>query len=200
MKLEKKSQLNKFWLIGGLIMVFGIIIFMYLFFSVGLKQIIGEELIQPVFNATLNATSNLLTSGTITTINDMETIWHTDFLNFDLFFLFMFLVFVIELFYTTSKISIDNIFSFFGLITIGNMLFLFVLVFVSQIRDWLILNFYTNLFDLSMVNTPIIDIFISNIAMISFILFLICILIATLDWQQVKGKLSGFNSNERVEQ
>ena len=198
--MNKKSQINRFWAIGGLIMVFGIIIFMFLFFSVGLKQIISEELMQPAINSSLNATSHLLTTETIGQINNIQTIWDGDWLNFDLFFLFMFLVFVIELFYTASKTSIDNIFSFFGLITMGNMLFLFVLSFVSAVRDWLIDNFYTNLFDLSMVSTPITDIFLSNIGIISFILFLICILISTLDWQQVKEKLVGFNSNERAEQ
>ena len=184
--MNKKSQVSRFWLIAGLILMFGMIIFMYLFFSVGLKQIISEELIQPAINSSLNATSHMLTPTTIAEINNMQSMWDGDWFNFDLFFLFMFLVFVIELFYTASQVSIDNVFSFFGLITIGNMLFLFVLAFVSQIRDWLLLNFYTNLFDLSLVNTPITDLFLSNIGIISFILFLVCILISTLDWQQVK--------------
>jgi len=198
--MNKKGQLNKFWAIGGLIAIFGILIFMFLFFSVGLKQIISEELMQPAINSSLNATSHMLTAETIGQINNIQSTWDGDWFNFDLFFLFMFLVFVIELFYTASQVSIDNIFSFFGLITMGNMLFLFVLSFVSSVRDWLIENFYTNLFDLSMVSTPITDIFLYNIGIISFILFLICILIATLDWQQVKEKLVGFSSSERAEQ
>jgi len=198
--MNKKSQLDKFWLIGGLIMIFGVIIFMFLFFSVGLKQIIGEELIKPAINSSLNATSSMLTNSTINTINNIQTIWDGNWFNFDLFFLFMFLVFIIELFYTAAQVKINNMFSFFGLITIGNMLFLFVLSFISTVRDWLMNNFYNNLFDLTLINTPITDIFISNISIISFILFLICILISTLDWQQVKEKVTGFSSNERIEQ
>ncbi len=198
--MNKKGQINGFWAIGGLIMIFGIIVFIFLFSSVGLKQIIGEELIKPAYNSTLNATSNMLTPATISTINDMESLWYTDWFNFDLFFLFMFLVFIIELFYTASSVKINNMFSLLGLLTMGNMLFLFVLSFVSQIRDWLIENFYTNLFDLTTISTPITDAFISNISIISFILFLLCILISALDWIEVKNRITGFSSNERAEQ
>jgi len=198
--MNNKSQISQFWLIIGVIAAFSIIIFFFLFFTVGLKQIIGENLIQPTMNYTLNATSNMINTETINTVNNMESMWNTDFMNFDLYFILIFLIFVIELFYSASKVSIDNIFSFFGIITVGNLLFLGILTFVGQIREWLILNLYTNLFDLSTVNTPIIDIFLKNANIISFILFLCCILIAALDWQQVKEKLTGFGSSERVEQ
>ena len=198
--MNKKAQINKFWIIGTSIMLFGIVIFLFLFVSVGLKQIIGEELIAPVVTTSLNATSGMISAGTVATVNNIETTWNTNFINYDIFFLLIFLIFVVELFYTASKVSIDNMFSFFGLITVGNILFLFVLSFVETVRDWLITNLYVNLFDLSLVSTPIIDIFVTNIVIISFILFLTCILIAALDWRQVKEKLIGFNSSERVEE
>lgn len=198
--MNKKGQLSKFWGIISMIAVFGIIIFIFLFFSVGLKQIIGEELLKPLINSSLNATSTMLTNETINSINNVQTIWDGNWFNYDLFFIIIFLTFVIELFYTSSQIKIDNMFSFFGLLTIGQLLFLFVLSFIATIRDWLITNLYTNLFDLSLISTPIIDMFISKIDIISFILFLICILISALDWQQIKEKIFNIGSDERAEQ
>ena len=58
-------------------------------------------------------------------------------------------------------------------------MFLLVLFFFTTLRDWLLTNFYYNLFDLSGVSTPIIDFFISspNMEIILFIWFLLIILV-----------------------
>ena len=196
--MNKKGQISNMYIIIGMILVLGILLFVYLFLTVGVKQIVSENILAPSINASLNATSHLLDSGTITSINNLQTQYDSSWFNFDLFFLLIFSIYLFQLFYVSAKTSIDNIFTFLGFITIGNMLFLFILSFVETIREWLTTNFYYNLFDLSLINTPIIDLVVSNIQVISFVLFSICIMIATLDWQFIKERIVG--ANEVVEE
>lgn len=189
--MNKKAQLSNFITIIGGILVFGLIVFLFLFFTVGLKQIFTENILSPIVNQTLNATSSMVSTDIVNAVNTAQGSYASNWFNFDIVFLLVFIIFVIELFYTASKTTIDNIFSFFGLITIFQIGFLFALTFIGVIRDWLILNFYTNLFDLTNVHTPIIDVFLSNVNLISFILFLACIMISVLDWKFIVDKVTG---------
>jgi hypothetical protein len=184
------------YLIIGLILSLGILIFIFLFMTVGIKQIVSENILEPSINATLTATSSLLDNNTINNVNALQTQYDTDWFNYDLFFILIFIIYVSQLFYLSAKTKIDNIFTFMGFATFGNMIFLFALTFIDTIREWLTTNLYYNLFDLSLINTPIIDFVVTNIQFISFILFVVCVLISGLDWQVIKEKITGNNSVE----
>jgi len=198
--MNKKGQISNFYNIIALIMIFSIVIFLFLFMTVGMKQIFSDNILEPTINATLAGTTSLIDNNTVSQVNNLKTTYDSNWFNYDLFFIILVLIFISEIFYTASQTSIDNIFTFFGLITIGNMIFLFLLTFIGVIRDWLILNLYTNFFELSSVNTPIIDYFIANINILSFSLFIICIAIATLNWRNIFEKVSRISEDGRTEE
>jgi len=64
------------------ILLFGILLFVFLFATVGLKQMYSENIIAPVITAALTA-SPTLDVGTVATINGFQTWWDLDWFNFD---------------------------------------------------------------------------------------------------------------------
>lgn len=186
MRLNKKSQyFTDFMRIAWIILIFGLLIFMFLFFTVGFKQIFSENILAPTINSTLNAvnsTGKNFTTAQVNDINNFQTMWDIDWFNYDIFFLVWFIgIFTLSV-YEAAQIKAPNFFSFSGLLTIGTMIFLLLLTIVGKVRDYLILNFYTNLFNTALVSTPLIDWFITNIQLISFIWFIILILVSLFDW------------------
>ena len=158
-----------------------IITFLFLFFTIGFKQIFSENIITPVLNASLGAVGDQLTAGTISTLNSFQAKYDEPFFNYDLFFLvlmFGFATIAITSSYKSRKMGYR---SFFGYITIGSWLFFLILGLINEVGSWLILNFYTNLFNTSLISTPIIDWFVSNMTFYSFLLFFICLLANQFD-------------------
>lgn len=188
--MSKKSQfLPQFMPIMAFILVFGLFIFIFLFFTVGFKQMMSENIIAPTVNATttgLNSSGVTLRSDVYGDITGLQNTYASNWFDYDLFFIVFFLSAFVYTIYSASKVQTPNFYTFWGMSTFGTMAFLLVLTLVGQVRDWLLLNLYTNLFDLSLVSTPIIDWFLSNIQMISFIWFLILLLVAFLEWDMIK--------------
>jgi len=172
--MNKKGNMQT---IIGTILLFSVVIFIFLFSTVGVKQIFSENIIAP----TLSELSPQVSASTQTTISSWKDIFDLEWFDYDLFFL----VFVLVAFsgtvlsaYKEKKLGWT---SFFGYITIGSYVFLLALTFVTTISDWLMVNFYQNLFNLMLVDTPIIDFFIEQIHIISFIWFLVVIFVNQFD-------------------
>lgn len=186
-----------------IIIVFGLMIFFFLFFTIGFKQIMSENIIAPAVNQTLygmNASGVSMRSDTEGYITNAQSMYAADWFNADLYFLVFFLTAFIGSVYSAAKLQAPNFYTFWGVSTFGTMFFLLFLTIVGQVRDWLILNFYTNFFNLSNVSTPIIDWFINNIQLISFVWFLIILIVAFLDWDMVLKQVTNDSTEGEFQQ
>ena len=128
--MNNKGQVSDLGKILFSILAFGFIIFLFLFLSVGLKQIMSENVMTPVRTTLLNSTSSMISAETVAGVNSMQTGYDRDWFNYDLFFLLIMIIYVINLIYSASRVQFDNIFTFFGVITIFNMGLLFALTFL----------------------------------------------------------------------
>lgn len=169
-----------------IILIFGILIFVFLFATVGFKQLWSENILEPAINSSLTAGNNAgMRSDTASYVNGVKTEFDTDWYNYDLFFLIFFFTAVSITVYGAAKTQAPNFYTFWGVATFGTMFFLFLLTVIGQIREWLLANFYTNVFNLTNISTPIIDWFVNNLQMISFVWFLALLLISFLDWENI---------------
>jgi len=172
--MKKKGNMQT---IIGTILLFSVVMFVFLFSTIGLKQIFSENIIAPV----LTELSPQVSTATQTTINDYSLTYALEWFDYDLFFLIFVLVAFSGTVLSAYKEKKLGWMSFFGYITVGSYVFLLALTFVTTISDWLILNFYQNLFNLMVIDTPIIDFFIEEIHIISFIWFIIIIFVNQFD-------------------
>ena len=166
------------------VLIFGIFSF-FLLFNFSLLTEVGEDV---AINITHNVTKTLgIDSGFSTEMLDHIDNAQTKYaavnsaLPIDLFFLVLIMSTFILTVLTAIQSRKSGVISFFGFLTVGSMIFLFVLTFVEQVRDWLMDNFYYNIFDLSSIATPIADYYLNNSVVISFLWFIVLILINQFD-------------------
>jgi len=172
--MNKKANIRT---VIGVVLLFSLAIFIFLFSTIGLQQIFSENIIDPVSDGL----TPLVSAGTVTTIDSYTAWYDTTWFEYDLFFLLFVIVAMAGTILSAYKERKMGWASFFGYITIGSYIFLLALSFITNLTDWLILNFYYNMFDLSGLDTPIIDFFIDNIHIISFVWFLVIILVNQFD-------------------
>lgn len=161
----------------GIILIFGIITFLFAFSFFLIKETSDDLIFDETYNVTKEVVQDLNVSIQMQNhIDDIKTEYDSINWPIDLLFLVMF----IGAFIITVKISVTSaklpIYSFYGIVTFGTMLFLFMLSFIEQAREYLFNNFYYNVFDFANVSTPIMDYFITNMAWICFVWFLAIVL------------------------
>lgn len=182
---------NIFARFGKIVLLFNIIAWMFLFVFQLYTDIGDDYIIAESYNVTLSAMKSgelSVSNQTITFLENTQTEYYDTDLPIDLFFL----GFWLNLFLMTSFAAFMNrkapIYSFFGLVTWGMMLFLFLLTFIDQITVWLFDNAYFNLFNLDRGTTPIAFWFIDNNNAIAFFWFLWLLLINQFDFEWVLGR------------
>lgn len=189
---NKKASSNPFWTFGKIVIFFNILTWLLLF-TVNLWTDIGDDYI---IAESYNITLELIDSGEVNVSPEIRTFladtrdeyYDTD-LPVDLFFLGFFLNMFLTTAFLAFKARKKSIYSFFGAITFGTMVFLFALTFIDQIVAWLFDNAYFNLFNLDRVGTPIADWFVLNNNAISFFWFVILLLINQFDMNWIVGKM-----------
>ena len=177
-----------------IILFFPIITFMILF-TYNVLQDSGDDYI---INETYNITLGLMKSGelnvssaTIAFLEDTRDKYYETNLPIDLIFLSV----IIEIFLITCFVSLKSrkktIFSFYGMVTFGAMLFLFIGTFIDQIVVWLFQNFYYSFFNLTRSATPIANWYIANSLFVNFIWFVVVVIINQLRFEWFVNKFDG---------
>jgi len=176
------------------ILGFGLMGIMGFFFSVFIFQIGDEYILTNIQTVANDSYSNLGISSQIQThIDDSLADYRALILPYDLFFLFSWIaVFGMSLI-TAYKSREDSYMSFFGSITVGLMVFLFVLSFLITIFDWIVLNLIQGVVNFDLTTTPIILFYIDNIGIISFIWASILIIVNKLTFSLIRGKEEDIN-------
>ncbi len=158
----------------AVVLMFSIVMFIFLFSTIGVHQIFNENIISPVVD---NVATLGVSNTTMTTVNEYKDFYSFDFINYDLFFL----VFIVTVFggtvFSAYRSTQLGMLSFFGYITIGTYIFFLALGFITSISDYMLTNFIYGLFDTATIEMPIIDFFVNNIQLISFIWFLVILLV-----------------------
>jgi hypothetical protein len=155
----------------GIIIGFIFISLTFLFSTVFVQQIGSEYILKEGVQA-LNNTANLIdidqTSKNI--INNIEPEYNNINIPYDLGFLIILVVSLIISFSITFKAENLSIFSFYGALTLGMIMFLFTLGIVESLTNW----FYTNIifgfleFDMY-AYAPLMAGFIDNLNIFAFL-------------------------------
>lgn len=164
------------------------------FFAVFIFQIGDEYILTNINNVANDSYINLGVSTDMQThIGDSLTAYRDLIIPYDLFFLFSWVaVFGMSLI-TAYKSREDSYMSFFGSITIGLIVFMFVLSFLVTIFDWIVLNLIQGVVSFDLTTTPIILFYIDNIGFISFIWASILIIINKLTFALIRGQDEDIN-------
>ena len=176
------------------VLSFGLLGILGVFFAIFTFQIGDEYILTPINDIANDSYAQLGISEQIQThIDDSLTNYRSLNLPYDLFFLFSWLgIFGLSLI-TAYKSREEGYMSFFGSITLGLMIFLFVLSFMVTIFDWIVLNLIQGVVSFDLTTTPIILFYVDNIEFISFIWAVILIIVNKLTFALVRGKEEDIN-------
>jgi hypothetical protein len=168
-----------------------LVLFMGMFLIVFYDQAIDEFLITPLGNIsqTIGQESGL-GIGYNETLVSLGTTYENRFIPFDIFFSVLFLIVVVAISRASINAKKQGVFSFFGYIFLGSMLFLLSMFFIAQFTDYFIINIYIPLFNDTVIDTPLMFFFFENVKWIAFVLFLWVGLLNQIDFKIVRGKVS----------
>ena len=166
-----------------LVIMFGLSSVLIMFMSLFIYQA-GDELILTPVAGFVNETAADLGLSSQITDNTNSALSQYKNLNipFDLFFLATWISIIVVSVLTAYKSKEEGWFSFFGTLTIGIMLILFVSSYFILIKDWLVLNLIENFLEFELGTTPIFNFYISNMAIVNFVWIIALILINKLNF------------------
>lgn len=168
---------NKGWfnLMFG-ILIFGVIVLVLMFGIIFMKEAGDQYLGTPLKNIGENVLDNSNAPHEFSnTLDSIETNYNDLLLPYDIIFLIFWIFFSGSVFILAYQTSRLGIYHWVGMLFIGSLFFLLITGFVAQFTDWFITNFYNVLFSDVTLNTPIMDFYFSNMALINYLTFAICL-------------------------
>jgi len=176
--MNKKGILKIMWIIT----IFGVIALFFMFGLIFVKEAGDQYLSEPLTNIALNVLNTTSAPSNFSnTITNIQTTYNGINLPYDLFFLIFWIIESGGVFYLAYKVKKYPIYSWIGLVFIGSMMFLLITGFVAQFTDWFIANFYDLLFSSLNLNTPIMDFYFNNMALINYLTFAIALFLNRID-------------------
>lgn len=165
-----------------IIISFTFIALMFIF-SVVLVQQIGEDYL---LKETADIGVEILDDNTqLSTpqvkIREIEADWSNWNIPYDLFFLFVWIMFIVFTVKASFEANKEGIFSFFGYVFIGSLLLLLITSYVTTFGQWFLVEIFYNLFDDLTFSLPIFTFYMSNIGLINFIWWVSLITINLID-------------------
>jgi len=191
--MNKKANIALFGFFFTIVLLSGL----FLFMGVGLHYISYDYGIEPVADlgqTLLNSTGNS-TTGALSAIETLKG----DYVGNSSIFDWLFLIFMIALFIESCAAAIrtkrSGWLSFFGFVTVGNLLFGLMLYFSIQIRGWILNEIFYKIITESFTSTWI-DYFINNTWQILFIWYLILLILSTINVDLILSKI-GLGNKEQ---
>lgn len=173
----------------GITKLFGVslafmIVTVIAFFAVVFVQEIGHDnILIPLANISNQSAGTLGLSSTMQDyIQEQPDNFNAVIVPYDLYFLLSFLATFISSVIVSYKSREESFMSFFGLITIGMMIFLFVLGFMQTVQDWIITNLIEGFLEFDLITTPIINWYFDNVEIINFAWAAILIIINKINF------------------
>jgi len=167
----------------SVIFLFTMITIFGFFISVFIFQVGDELILTKINNVTQEVGANIGISSQMSThIDDSLTSYRNLIIPYDLFFLLGFITTFLFSLFSAFKSKEQSWFSFFGTITFGLIIFLFITGFIVTIKDWIVLNLIQNVLSFDLNTTPIFFFYIDNLGMINFIWAIVLILVNKLNF------------------
>jgi len=147
-----------------------------------MKEAGDQYLANPLTNISLNVLNNSNAPASFSnTVDNLHTTYDGIEIPYDLIFLIFWIIESGMVFLMAYKVKKMPIYSWFGMVFIGSMMFLLITGFVAQFTDWFIESFYNNLFSDLSLNTPIMDFFFNYMALINYITFAVALFLNRID-------------------
>lgn len=179
----------------GFFFIFTILIALYIFFSYVMHYILYDFALTPTTD--LVASQILQVNGTA--MNNINTL-KSDFLGLNDYFDILFLLLVVSAFIQSTIAAVKTkeagVFSFFGLITIGNVFLIFIMFYGVQIQGWILNEIVYDVLLVS-INSPIIDFFINYGLYLGVLWYLWLLGVNQIDINNLKNKVDSlFNKGD----
>jgi hypothetical protein len=187
------EEKNALWIFGVLFLS-TVIIGLLSFLIFGLHYIGYEYAIKPISNLSnigLNATGVAQTQATAHATQYLGiVVWY------DYLFLLFFVGIVVTSIYTALMSRRIGMFSFFGMFTLGILLFSIVMSYAIQIKTWIISELTMKVLSVN-INAPIFNFIVDNIYVIYLIWFCLIVLLSFIDIPTITAKLFQRQSEEQ---
>ena len=159
-----------------------ILLLLLLFSIIGFHQIGGEYIIDSFMDASdTMADSGQLPAASNTTSYAIKATYDEIKWPFDLYFLAFFILGFMTTIFSAYKTRKMGYMSFFGMLTIGSMVFLVVISFLDQFSTWFLQDFFYKVFDAPALATPIMNYYFAHLGIISIIWFVVLLLVNQID-------------------
>ena len=114
-------------------------------------------------------------------ITEIQNDWNSWAIPYDLFFVFIWTMFIGMTVKSAFETNKEGIFSFFGYIFIGSMLLLLITAYVGTFSDWFLTEIFYNVFDDLTLSLPIFTFYVNNIGIINFFWWISLLAINLID-------------------
>lgn len=188
-----KFIFGTFWFFFVLMFVSGIFFFIFtalpaIFYTYGID--LGVQANQNLVD--LGVSSNQSQNNILAIANSYNSLYK--------FGDYAFLLILISLFaqslISSSQASRSGIFSFFGFMTIGNIILIFILSYAVHIRDWFLNEIVYNILTIS-IETRFFDFFFSYSYYIAMIWYIIILFVNIIDFKRVASNMPFLSKDNR---
>ena len=163
------------------------VILMYLFAILFIKDIGRTEILDRIDNYTYQTEDMLGLSDEMKThIHEFPDEYSALDVPIDLYFFAVIISTFIGSLISSYKAKEQNMFSFFGMITIGVMFLLFLTFFIDIINTWFIYNFIAGVMEINISDYMLLNFYITNLGIINLAWFVIIILVNKLNFTNVR--------------
>lgn len=165
-----------------ILIAFTFIGLIFMFSAVFIQQIGQDYLIKETAEIGRDILDN---STALTTpqvkITEIQNDWSSWNIPYDLFFLFVWVMFIGVTVKSSFETNKQGIFSFFGFLFLGSMLLLLITSYISVFASWFLTEIFYNVFDDLNFSLPIFNFYMSNIGIINFIWWISLLIINFID-------------------
>jgi len=195
--MNKKANTKVF----GFFFILVILSAIMLFLGVGMHFITQELALEPVRDIGINIlnSSGNVSNATVTRLNNVVLERENQVGVYDLLFLVFMISIFIESLIGAIKTKRMGWFSFFGFITVGNLIFGLIVYFAIQIRGWILNEIFYNVITESFTSTWF-DYFVNNTWWLLFVWYLLIIVLSFIDVSTILSKITGREPNNAFSQ
>ena len=167
----------------NIILAFSFMVVVIFFYSLLIYQIGDEYVLAELDNVTTQIAPSMGVSGSMQThIHSLYEDYQNLNVPYDLGFVITFILFFSSSIWSAHKSKELGWLSFFGVLTIGFMIFLFTTGFIVTIKDWFVLNLIENFLGFELATVPIFNYYINNMGMINLFWFVVLMVVNKLNF------------------
>jgi len=183
--------MKQIYKIGMFVISIVLLLFMGMFLVIFYDQAVDQYLISEISNISHSIADNVgLGAGYSETLTSLDGSYSSRYIPFDVFFVLIFIMAFSLITKSSLEAKKQGVFSFFGYIFLGSMMFLMSMFFIAQFTEYFITNIYIPIFNDTIIDTPITFFFFTNVKWIAFALFLWCGMINQFDLKGIQRSVS----------